>query len=78
MAAHRYRTSRAMHVVTHVQVRFQFPEVGQDLAIRPFVIAHSGPAIKVFGEPRRKIMWLMALEPPTTLPRGDGAVLCCW
>jgi hypothetical protein len=38
VAAHWHRASSAMHVVTNVQVRFQFPEVGQDLAIRLFVM----------------------------------------
>src|SRR5262245_4321565 len=52
--AHRNRASRAMHVITDVQVRFQFPEVGQDLAIRPCVMAQSSPAIKIFREAPEK------------------------
>jgi hypothetical protein len=53
-AAHRNRASSAMYVVLDVQVCFQFPEVGQDLAIRPCVIAQGSPAIKVFREAAEK------------------------
>src|SRR5215471_12748016 len=41
---------RAMAIIQNVQIVLRFYEVRQDLGIRPFIVAESGPGVKILGE----------------------------
>ena len=60
--------------ITEIKVALESVEIGKHVRPSPACPSRFCPVVVVFGIPRKAMVVLTALEPPTTLPLGSATL----